>query len=203
MMGTLDQAYIEEGKSMKSILRISAISLFAFLTGCVQSLQPIYTEQDLVADDSFIGSWDDKESNETWAFSKTGRLEYKLLHTDAEGSTGEFIVRLVKVESSLFLDIVPTKPTPANTHLYQGRPVQTHTFAHIVRKSGAIEVSVLEMNWLKDLVAENAAAISHEKINGDIVLTSSPKETQKFILEHLATRGAFSEPARLTRRKRQ
>ena len=188
---------------MKSILRITVISLFAFLTGCVQSLQPIYTEQDLVADDSLIGSWDDKESSETWAFSKTGRLEYKLLHTDADGSTDESVVRLVKVESSLFLDIVPTKPTPGNTHLYQGRPVQTHTFAQIVRKPGAIEVSVLEMNWLKDLVAENAAAISHEEINGDIVLTSSPKETQKFILEHLATRGAFSEPARLTRRKRK
>jgi len=188
---------------MKSILRISAISLFAFLTGCVQSLQPIYTEQDLVVDNSLIGSWEDKESNETWAFSKTGRLEYKLLQTDAEGNTEEFIVRLVKVESSLFLDIVPAKPTPANTHLYQGRPVQMHTFAHIVRRPGAIEVSVLEMNWLKDQVAENAAAISHEKINGDIVLTSSPKETQKFISKHLTTRGAFSEPARLTRGKRK
>jgi len=187
---------------MKSILKTFTISLFIFLTGCVQSLHPLYTGQDLIIDDSLIGTWEDKEANESWSFSKGAGSGYRLWHTDADGRTGEFIAYLVGVENQLFLDIVPAKPALANTDLYKGQLLPMHTFARIVKSPGSIEVSVLEMSWLRDVVSEKSVAISHEKVNGDIVLTSSPKETQKFLLEHLATRGAFSEPTRLTRKKR-
>lgn len=164
-------------------------------------MQPLYTEQDLIADDSLLGSWEDKEANETWSFIKAGRLEYKLWHTDADGRTGEFTARLVKIESEIFIDFVPSKPAPANTDLYRGQLLPMHSFARLSKKGDVIEVSVLEMNWLKDFVNENGAAIRHERVNGDVVFTSSPKETQKFLLDHLATPGAFSKPSRLTRKR--
>ena len=118
------------------------------------------------------------------------------MHTEDDGRSGEFSARLVKIEDKTFLDIVPVK-----TGFAQSDFLPTHTFAHIVRKDSTVQIAMLEPQWLKDLLAENPETIRHEKINGEIVLTSGPKETQRFLLAYLNTKGAFAEPIELTKRQ--
>ena len=191
-----------EIKCMKVITIISVIFATLVIAACVPSLHPLYTVEDLLNDDSLVGAWEDKEAGETWTISKVGQLEYRLCQTDGDGRTGEFVLRLVKVDSKLLLDLTPARTTFLDTDLHRGQLLPTHNFVRIEKRPDAIEISTLEMNWLKDLIAENPTAIRHEKVNGDVVLTSSPKETQRFLKEHMATRGAFSEPTVLTRKKR-
>ena len=187
---------------MESIVKILIVGWFLLLTSCVQSLNPLYTDQDLIYDNSLVGVWVDKETGETWAFSNGGRLEYKLWHTDEDGRNGEFSARLVKVEDKVFLDIVPVKTGFPQSDFYQSHLLTTHTFVHVVRKESTVQLAVLEPRWLKDILATNPDAIRHEKINGEILLTSQPKETQRFLLANLNTRGAFSQPFKLTRKKK-
>ena len=187
---------------MKNLIAIALIFISSFTTSCVQSIHALYTEQDLISDDSMIGTWEDKQSGETWTFIKAGRLEYKLIQVDEDGKAGEFTARLVKVENRVFLDLLPMRPAGDNTDLFQSQLIRTHTFAYIARRSDSLEVSVLEMNWLKDTVARDPAAVRHEKIGGDIVMTAQPKEMQKFLIDSLAVKGAFSEPAVLMQKRR-
>ncbi len=186
---------------MKNIPKLLILSLLLTLTGCVQSLNPLYTDQDLIYDNSLVGVWLDQESGETWAFSNGGKLEYKLLHTEEDGRSGEFSARLVRVEEKTFLDIVPVKTGFPQSDFYQSHLLTTHTFMHVVRNGPTVEIRVLELRWVKDLLADNPEAIRHEKINGEIILTSQPKETQKFLLANLNAKEAFSEPLELTRKK--
>ena len=187
---------------MKNIAKSLIIGLLLAFTGCVPSLNPLYTDQDLIFDKSLIGVWVEKDTHETWALSSCDdKLEYKLLHTDENGRKGEFSARLVRVEDKIFLDIVPIKPSFTQSDFYRGHFFATHTFVHVVQIEPTVQLAVLEPRWLKDKLAENPEAIRHETINGEIILTSQPKETQKFLLANLNTRQAFSQPLELTRKK--
>ena len=186
---------------MKNILKSLVLGFVLLSAGCVPSLNPLYTEQDLIYDNSLVGVWVDKEAGETWAFSNNGKLEYKILHTEVDGRNGEFSARLVRVENEIFLDIVPIKTGFAQSDFYQGHFFATHTFMHISRKGSNVQIAVLEPKWLKEVLAERPDAIRHEKINGEIVLSASPKEMQEFLLSNLKTHEAFSKPLELTRKK--
>lgn len=171
-------------------------------TSCVPSLNPLYTEQDLIFDSSLIGVWSDRDTQETWALASCDReLEYTLTHTDPSGKKGEFSARLVRVEDKTFLDIVPAEPGFRQSDFYQGHFFSTHTFVHVTKNGSSVRLSVLEPHWLKEAVNVNPEAIRHEKIRGEIVLTSSPKETQRFLLANLANREAFSAPIELRRKR--
>lgn len=148
-------------------------------------------------DPTLVGTWVEKESGETWTFSNSEKLKYTLVHVDTDGRKGQYDARLVKIEDKLFLDIIPVKSGFTQNDLFKDRFIATHTFVRVVSHESTVQISYLEPRWLKDHLAENPSAIKHEKIGGEIVLTSSPKETQKFLIAHLNTRGAFSPPAEL------
>lgn len=186
---------------MKSSATSFVLISVLFVSACVQSLNPLYTEADLTTDPSLVGTWIDKENGESWTVSICEKLKYSLVHVDRDGRKLEFDARLVKVGDKLFLDTVPAKSSRSQNDLYRDHFVATHTFVHIVIKDSAIQVSYLEPRWLKDFLAENPDAIRHSKVNGEIVLTSSPKETQKFLLEHMTTRDAFSTPSEMMRKR--
>lgn len=182
-------------------MRETLLIAVLLLTACIPSLHPLYTEADLTMDPTLVGTWEEKETGEAWTFSTCEKLKYKLVHTDSDGRRGEYDARLVKIEDKLFLDIVPIKPGFTQNDFYQERFIATHTFVHVIRKESTVEISHMESRWLKDFLARNPDAIRHEKLNGEIVFTSSPKETQRFVLAHLNTREAFSSPAELSRKR--
>jgi hypothetical protein len=161
----------------------------------VPSLNPLYTEADLTMDPALVGTWVDKESGETWTFSNSEKVKYTLLHVDTEGLKNQYDARLVKIEDKLFLDIIPAKSGFTQNDPFKDRFIATHTFVRVSSNGSTVQISYMEPSWLKDHLAENPSAIKHEKIGGEIVLTSSPKETQKFLIAHLNTPGAFSQPA--------
>jgi hypothetical protein len=50
-----------------------------FLTGCIPSLHPLFTGDDLVFDHRLIGVWAEADSKEAWTFQKSGAKEYRLM----------------------------------------------------------------------------------------------------------------------------
>ena len=113
-----------------SFILISAL----FVAACIPSLNPLYTEADLITDPALIGTWEDKETGETWTFSSCEKLKYSLVHIDSDGRKGEYDARLVKVGDKRFLDIVPVRSAIPQNDLYKDRFIATHTFIHIVSR---------------------------------------------------------------------
>ena len=179
-------------------MRETILIAVLFLSACVPSLNPLYTDADLIEDPKLVGTWLDNENGESWTISNSEKLKYLLIHIDSDGRETRYDARLVKVGSERFFDIVQMKATPAQNHSSLSRLTGTHTFVRITAAGGSVRVSYMEPRWLKDYLAENPGAIQHEKIGGEIVLTSTPKETQKFLLAHLTTHEAFSQPAELS-----
>jgi hypothetical protein len=188
--------------ALKKTVTWALLSLLLMLTGCVPSLHPLYNAQDVIFDPALLGVWGEKDSQETWAFTKADAQAYKLIYTDEKNKRGEFIVHLVKVEDHLFLDLFPVEPELPQNEFYQGHLLRAHTFMRVSQIEPTLRLACLDPDWLKNRLAKNPAAIRHEKVNDEILLTASTPELQQFLLAHLKTRGAFGEPSEMERQKK-
>lgn len=184
----------------KLIATIVALS-FLVLTGCIPSLHPIYMPEDVTFDESILGTWEDGNTGEIWNFSNAGKAEYKLIHIDDEGRKGEFSARLVKISGYLFLDLVPADPPVVQSSFFQDHFQKTHSFVRVLQTQPTASFAAMESRWLSDLLTERPNSIRHERVGGEILLTSSTRDTQQFLIDNLNTRGAYSEPMHLTRKK--
>src|SRR6202040_1424823 len=76
-----------------------------------------------------------------------------------------------------------------------------HYLLTVARREPALEMNMLDYDWLKKLIEKHPKAIRHivvpkklgEDGEGDLVLTADTAELQKFILMHEKTEGAFGE----------
>ena len=184
---------------MKALTKISLVCFLLISTGCVTSLYPLYTEDEVIFDPNLLGFWVSKDSAESWEITKTGKKQYDILYTDEEGKTGAFTAHFLKFGGHTFLDLTPVKPSLSQNDFYQSQFLTTHTFLLVSETTRGYQISYLEPKWLEELLARDPKLIRHERVSGEILLTASPEELQKFIRAHLNS--AFSDPVEITRKK--
>jgi len=189
---------------MKKRFKSVPLGLLIVLAGCVPSLHPLYTKQDLIFDPALVGEWSGKNSNDTWTFTKSGEKEYKLVYTDGEGKTGEFVVHLVKLEGRLFLDLYPQEPELKENDFYKMHLLPVHTFMKVQQIEPTLQMAILNPDWIKTFLQEHPDAVRHEKLDQDyIVLTASTKELQSFLIKYGDTKDAFGDLSDLTRKAKE
>ena len=193
---------------MKKTLLPVALAALCGMAGCLPtSINPLYTDKDLAFDPALAGVWSDKDdSKETWTFEKTGEKSYKFVYTESDGKAGQFEARLLKIGDTRFLDFFPDESGIAEMNrsdFYKIHLVRTHSFLKVSQIEPTLQMTPLDLKWLREFLGKNPQAIRHEKIgDGDdaqIVLTASTAELQKFVLTHLKTEGAFGDPINLKR----
>jgi hypothetical protein len=174
----------------------SLLALFGLVCGaCVPSIHPLYTEADQAFEPGIIGTWEEKGSAETWKFSMDGENEYRLIHTDESGKKGEFEARLFKLGGHMFLDLYPAAPVVTQNDFYRGHVLPLHTFVKLIQDGPAYQVSFLEPKWMKAQLAKDPSALRHTVIDGEILITDSTANLQKFVVANVATPGAFAPPS--------
>ena len=199
---------INIGTPMKKTLLPVALVVLYGLAGCLPtSINPLYTDKDLVFDPALVGVWSDKDdSKETWTFEKAGEKSYKFVYAESDGKVGQFDTRLLKIGDARFLDFFPDESGIAEMNrsdFYKMHLIRTHSLLRVSQIEPTLQMTPLDLKWLREFLGKNPHTIRHEKIgDGDdaqIVLTASTPELQKFVLAHLKTEGAFGEPINLKR----
>jgi hypothetical protein len=142
------------------------------LTGCVPSLRPLYTDKDVIFDQSVLGVWAEDGSKETWALTRGGEQEYRLVHTDEDGKKGEFAAHLLNVEGRMDLDLYPVEPELPQNDFYRDHMLRVHSFVAVLQTEATIRISSLEPEWLKKFLDKQPSALRHEKINDEVVITA-------------------------------
>ncbi len=197
--------------------------LAALLGGCVPlfSINPLYTEKDVVFKQELLGVWaDPNEPEGTWEFRRDekSRNAYKLILDSGDGLKGLFDVHLVKLKDQLFLDIYPAEEgfektmealeesakDPNNTvwafNLFFTVPV--HTFLKIDSIEPVLTMRVTDDELMKELLEQEPKAVKHVVIDEDrFVLTASTKELQAFVLKYADGDKLFEKPSALKRIK--
>lgn len=184
---------------MKSYARwLGLAGLLIFAAGCVPSLQPLYTPDTSVFDPALLGAWGQTNKADRWEFTKAGDDHYKLVHTDKEKHTGEFIAYLVKIKEQRFLDIYPEDSDAKLNELFAMHLIAAHTFLWVPKCGATLELGLMSPDAVKKLLAEKPAAVKHEKTKDGIVLTAGPTDLQAFLAAS-DVKALFAEPVELVK----
>jgi hypothetical protein len=178
---------------MKSILICTILIGLSLLCGCIASLHPVYTQEDLVFDQALVGTWKDNNGQESWTFSKEGEKEYHLVYTDSEDKKGFFEARLFKIGQHRFIDFYPLEldQEPNNFYMFHLFPV--HTFFHVQQIEPNLQMRPPDPEWFKKYAREHTDVPAFEIADDRAVLTDEPKAIQKFFAAHLETAAAYGD----------
>jgi hypothetical protein len=170
---------------MKTKMEKVAFYLLAvILGGCVPSLHPLFTENELVYDANLVGIWSPADSNETWEF-KPGIKKYDCIYIENNGKLGRFDAELGKLGNDMFLDIYPKELNVTENDYYKMHFVPAHTFMRANLTKGSLQLRVMDPDNFGKLLKSDPNAVKHEETkNSGIVLTASTKELQEFMLKY-------------------
>jgi hypothetical protein len=162
---------------------IGAVGLVA-LAGCIPSLNPVYTNDDLVFDKALVGEWTAAKGESKWVFTKQDD-GYRLVYTEKNGKQGIFAAHLAEIDGARFLDLYPEKQPSDAAGFYQAHYVPIHTVYLVRSVKPTLELVAIDLGWLGDYLAKNPDAIEHAGQENRILITAPTKELQQFLLKHL------------------
>jgi len=184
---------------MRSAKILILLGVAIFLTGCVPSLHPLFTDKDLVFDQALVGTWVDEDGKSTWTFQQSGDNSYELVYTENE-EAAKFQAHLLKLGGFLFLDIFPEESGMKNG-LYKGLLIPAHGFSRIWIEGDSVRLAYLDSDWLKQMIDQKKVKIDHDFIDQGIILTAQTKDLQKFALKYAEDVKAFSIKTELHRQR--
>jgi len=175
-----------------------------FLSGCIPSIHPLYTEEDIVFKTELLGSWKDGDSK--WVFAQRGENGYLLKYYEKENyfmdttTFSDFEVTLLKLGKNYYLDFYPGDNDQLDfSSLLISTLLPVHIFAKVDFVDEGVEISFFDRDWLEELLEENRIRIAHEKTPEYFVLTASTDELQKFVIKYSDVEDAFFDPSLLER----
>lgn len=196
---------------MKKITLTTAFALLLiFLSSCLTTLHPIFTEKDLVFKPELLGKWKTKKNGES-----TGSIEITALRDDhsielpgnisalknkgyliTDLSSEQHIAFLAQIGKHLYFDYYPvlTEEEMKGDEFYFSHFTKMHTPYRVEIKNGEFELSQLESGYLKKLIEEKKIRIRHEvKSDGELLITASTEELQQYILKYGDDPGALMD----------
>ena len=190
---------------MKKCNLITLTAAAVLLCSCIPSVNPFYTDQDVVFDARLVGEWQGKNKSdrpEVWKFEGTTNKMYKLTITEKESKQGRFNARLFQLKREYFLDLIPDE---CNYATNQADLVAYSMFpGHLLVRASQLEpelkLAFFDIEWLQKYLEKHPRALAHHKEGDRIVLTAGTRDLQKFALKHLGKDELFEKPDEMVRK---
>jgi hypothetical protein len=193
----------EPGMNTRTHTALAAAALL--LCSCIPSVNPFFTEKDVVFDARLSGEWQAKEKPddpEIWQFEKSETNTYKLTITEKEGKQGQFDARLFKLKDECFLDLIPADCNYATNQadLVAAAMFPGHLLVRVSQFEPELRLTLFNFDWLQKYLEKNPAALAHHVEGKGIVLTAETRELQAFVLKHLGEGELFDKPTEMVRK---
>jgi hypothetical protein len=204
-----------QAKKLNMLVIAGALVL---LSGCIPSVNPLYTDNDLVFDPLLVGVWVEERparaTDENWAFEKEAGKSYRLTITEEHGEKGEFEAHLLKLNDYFFLDLRPSQVEldAQQAELTKWALIPGHLIFRVHELDSELKLSGLVSDWLDGYLRKNPNALAHvtgfplasfdppsARRNVQFV-TASTQDLQQFVLAHVGENELFGEPGVYVRR---
>lgn len=169
---------------MRSAPLTLLVIVLTLVAGCVPTLNPAFTQKDLIHDPSLVGTWSAPNSAEMWKFEYLGNQQYRLTYTNKEGETGRFLAHLADVKGVRFLDLFPEETDNGKVAFYKFHLVPIHTVYRLKTTDQGLRLAGIDYAWLDRHLKSHPDAIQHGKFHGRRLITASTEELQAFLVEH-------------------
>lgn len=185
---------------MKMSRQICLWSVLLLVIGCLPTLNPVFTEENLVFDPEILGAWIQPGDKARWDFMERVEKSYRLVYTDKDGNQGRFIARLAEIEGVRFLDLFPENVETGTSAFYKFHLVPIHTVYLVRKTTPKLELVAIDYKWLETYLTEHPNEIQFATFDNRKLITAPTKDVQAFIVKHQAAfNGEFGlqrEPAK-------
>lgn len=185
-------------KMLKTLVPVAVLLLL--VSGCyVQSINPYYTDEDLVKDDALIGTWlvkdNSSDKQEEWAF-ENNEDNSLVLRITKEDATDTVKVRTFELNGVKLMDLYPGESgIDPQTHFisaFQWVPVHLLAKYEVDAEQGQLLVYPLSVEWFKDMALKRKLDIEYTVYEkNQVLLTADSAQIREFLSEHLDE--AFAE----------
>lgn len=189
-------------------MALAVMAAALVLTGCWQkSVHPFYTDKDVVFEEKLLGEWRETGKEEgkgaTWTISKgeahnayTVRIVEDETKLDCDG-------RLFKMGDAQFLDLHSRNRGVLD--------MPAHTLFRVRELGATFKLQLLSPGWMKNRLQIYPKEISHvwasdpenpdDKDKGEVIITATTEQLQKYVKEHMNDEGFWEEPGELKKIK--
>jgi len=172
------------------------ILIMLFLTGCVASIEPFYTEETVINMPELYGKWLKLNEDGTpviehpWEFE-----ENEVLTFDDQGREGVLKVTYFKINQNVFIDSyvshLPEVNEYTEVHLYP-----LHRVSKVELENNRLTIKHLNLGWFQNYIKENPSSWI-VKNESSLVLNASPEDWVKFLEEYGSSEEAFPKDEKM------
>ena len=171
------------------------------LSGCVVlSLNPIYTDRDLVYWPELEGTWvfaSDSDHRQSYCFERgDDAKEYRVIMRNGDESC-VLSVHLTQIGKYTFLDATLGKSNPDHLEFAFMRPV--HYFCKIELNGDTLRMGEMDSNWVKQRHDKKRLSIAHET-DESTLLTANTKRVRRFLARWANDSDAFEDWTEMKRK---
>jgi hypothetical protein len=192
------------------------LALALLLNGCapIDSIFPLYKDDDAVFDDHLLGTWQPvitdgnaSDKGERWTFSHSEGEEYYDFRWGSVGAKGGFIaqVRLVRLGTNVFVDFEgdgqKLDNTPDSDAVVPYPMITTHMIGRVWLEKDSLLIHFLSDDWVKKQVKAGTFSLSHVDTNSGQILTAPTEDLRRYMQAHADDNEALSEEFKFTRAK--
>lgn len=182
---------------MYRMLFLTVCSLI-LLAGCVRSLHPVLLEDQVVRDESVVGTWVNEDAETIEVRSDPQSKVLDVLFTDRNGETGQFKVRLGKLDQIFVAEIAPAEPKASST--YKAHLAPLFSFMIIEQTSPRLVMTTLNPDWFREYVEAHPEELSLTGTGREEMFIISPTDKlQQFLLKHWSDPKSHSDPITFVR----
>jgi len=169
------------------------------------SLNPLYTEEDLMEVPDLVGTWEEPDEHEYVSIELLQNNKYLFRYmedlrkdgTFQEVDTVSYEAGFLEVGNHFFADLYPyyhDEGSDESEYLFRNF-IPTHSILKIVKEGNELQLYLFNFDRLQELFEQNRIRIKHQMFDDYIVITASTEELQKFIEKYADDPKAFEDPA--------
>jgi hypothetical protein len=185
---------------MRFKLALLAAAALMF-SGClVTSLDPLYTEKDIVADPGIVGNWMSTSDSDSMVILQQDAKSYRVIYVEDKKAPGVYELRLIQLGKHRFYDLFPAAPT-GGSDVLQGHYFPVHSFGMLERNADSLRFRSLNQDWLKQQLQAHPNLLPHRTSGDALLLTAPTPELQKFVHARAEEPGFFADWESFQRRR--
>lgn len=152
--------------------------------GCLPTFEPVYTDEQLVFDDTLLGTWTQANTSNQWLVERGNAKSYLVSYREVGKPLARFEAHLCQIGDLLVLDLAPRADDPNVHPLQQLHQMPVHTIYLVTREPQKLTLAAIDFKWLEEYLLQHANELSSAKHSGRLVATGSTRDMQNFVTAH-------------------
>jgi hypothetical protein len=177
-----------------------------WLTGCIPSVNPIYTDEDVIFDPALLGIYPDSRYKENFTIIEqfSDPCCYRIIQKEGQAEY-RMVGRLIKLGDQRFMDLTPEEPLQGNmsgviggTDILQSLTwLPLHIFVKITADTSGPRFTLMDEKGFLNLTRKDPTAL---KVMNERLIVSSTVELQSFLKKYGNDKEVFNQEGFLRNR---